>query len=327
MKVLLVVQHRFPLWSVPDWVLERLRQDFPGLEFIYLQNYDAVERHIADAEVAITWSLRPEQFAAARRLRWVHSPAAAIHLFMFPEFIASDVQLTNARDVHAPVVAEHVMAQVFALAKRLPACVRFQQQHVWGQTRLWEELPRPSEIMGATLGLVGLGSIGREVVKRAVPLGMRVVAVREHPEKPAENVSAVFGPAELPRLLAESDYVVLAAPVTPATENLINAETLRHMKPNAYLINVGRGPLVDSIALADALRRRQIAGAALDVFVKEPLASDSPLWDLDNLLITPHSAGITEKLWQRHYALIHENFRRYLAGEELLALVDKSRGY
>jgi phosphoglycerate dehydrogenase-like enzyme len=327
MRVLLVVQHRFSLWSIPDWVLERLRQDFPSLEFTYLQNYDDVERHIADAEIAITWSLRAEQFAAARKLRWVHSPAAAVHLLMFPEFIASDVLLTNAREVHAPVVAEHVLAQIFALAKRLPACVRFQQQRVWGQTRLWEELPRPSEIMGATLGLVGLGSIGREVVKRAVPLGMRVLAVREHPERPAENVSAVFGPAELPRLLAESDYVVLAAPVTPATENLINAETLRHMKPSAYLINVGRGPLVDSIALADALRCRQIAGAALDVFVKEPLAADSPLWDLDNLLITPHSAGITEKLWQRHYALLHENFRRYLAGEELLALVDKSRGY
>ncbi len=192
---------------------------------------------------------------------------------------------------------------------------------------MWREHPRPREVANATLGLVGLGSIGREVAKRASALGMRVIAVREQPEKGSEGSDAIFAPAQLDDMLAQSDYVVIAAPLTPETRNLMNASRLSKMKPDACLINVSRGPLVDEAALADALRHKKIAGAALDVFLKEPLLSDSPLWDLDNLLITPHTAGVTEKLWERHYALIRENLRRYLAHQPLLAVVDKQKGY
>ncbi len=157
---------------------------------------------------------------------------------------------------------------------------------------------------------------------------MRVIAVREYPEKGrAEAVEEVFAPSQLRSLLARSDFVVLALPLTPFTTAVIDASRLAQMKPDACLINVGRGPLVDEAALAAALGKMNIGGAALDVFSEEPLPKDSPLWNLENLIITPHTAALTDKLWERHYLLISENLRRYIRGEALLAVVDKKKGY
>jgi phosphoglycerate dehydrogenase-like enzyme len=328
MKLLIVLHHRFDLWTAPAWFSEKLRAAFPQIEVVHLRSYEGMEAELRGAEILIAWSLRPEQFKAAEKLRWMHSPAAAVHQLIFPELVTSDVILTNARDVHGPVVAEHVIAQIFALAKQIPSAVRLQKKHEWGQQAMWETQPRVREVAGATLGLVGLGSIGREVARKASSLGMRVIACREHPEKPLpEGVLKIVGPAQIDELLAESDYVVLAAPLTSETRSLMDATRLAKMKSNACLINVGRGPLIEEPALAEALKTKRLGGAALDVFSKEPLPQDSPLWDLDNLLITPHTAALTEKLWERHYVSISENVRRYLSGEPLLAVVDKSRGY
>jgi phosphoglycerate dehydrogenase-like enzyme len=247
---------------------------------------------------------------------------------MFPELIDSDVVLTNSTEVHGPVVAEHVVGLIFALAKKIPQAALLQRKKVWGQEAMWSEAYHLKEVAGATLGLIGVGSIGRRVARMASALGMRVIAVREHVEKGRpEGVEAVFSPDQLGGLLGESDYVVVAAPLLPATTRLIDAARLAMMKPSAFLINVGRGPQVDEAALADALRSHRIAGAALDVFEREPLPPDSPLWELDNLLITPHTAGLTEKLWDRHYALFSENLRRYLSLQPLEYVVDKHKGY
>jgi len=328
MKLLILLHHRFDLWNAPEWFSERLRKDFPQLDVAHLSSYDGVENHLQDAEIVIAWSLRPEQFKAARKLRWIHSPAAAVHQLIFPELVNSDVILTNSSQVHGPVVAEHVIALLFALAKRLPDAVRFQQKRTWGQEPMWRGRPRPRELAGATVGLVGIGSIGREVAKRASALGMRVIASREHPEKGSpENVEQIFPTSQIDALLCQSDYVILAAPLTSTTRNLMNAARFEKMKAEACLINVSRGPLVDQAALAKALREKKIGGAALDVFDQEPLPSDSQLWDLENLLITPHTAAMTEKLWERHYKLIAENLRRYLSHKPLQAVVDKHRGY
>jgi phosphoglycerate dehydrogenase-like enzyme len=329
MKILIVLHHRFDLWNAPDWFAERLRREFPQVEVVHLSNYDGVEKQIGDAEICLAWSLRPQQFTRAKKLRWIHSPAAAVHQLIFPELVNSEVVLTNAREVHGPVVAEHVVALILALAKKIPQAVRLQQRRVWGQQQIWEKAPRPGEVGGATVGLVGFGSIGQEVAKRAAALGMRVIALREHPEKGGggAGVAAVLGPGQLEELLSQADYVVLAAPVTPQTRGLITAARLAKMKQDSYLINVGRGTLVDEAALVSVLKENRIAGAALDVFSEEPLPVESPLWDLENLLITPHTAGLTEKLWGRHYALFSENLGRYMKHEPLLGLVDKQRGY
>lgn len=328
MKLLIVVHHRFALWNVPPWFGERLARDFPQLQIVVRDSYEGIEEHLHSAEVIFTISLRPEQFAAARSLRWIHAPTAAVHQFMFPELINSDVVLTNSRAVHGPVVAEHVMALIFALAKKIPQAVSFQQKRVWGQEAMWTQAPHLQELAGATLGLIGVGSIGSRVAQMASAMGLHVIAVREHLDKGSpEGIAAVFPFSELDELLRQSDFVVMAAPLTEDTQGLINASRLAVMKPTAVLINVGRGPQVDEAALADALRSRRIAGAALDVFEREPLPADSPLWNLDNLLITPHTAGLTDKLWPRHYDLFSDNLRRYLAGQPLLFVIDKRKGY
>ena len=328
MKLLIVVHHRFDLWNVPAWFEERLREDFPGLQVLVRDNYDSVHEDLQDAEVLFTISLRADQFAAAHSVRWIHAPTAAVHQFLFPELIGSDVVLTNSREVHGPVVAEHVIALMFALARKIPQSVVMQQNKVWGQGEIWREVWHPGEIAGATLGLIGVGSIGGRVAKMASALGMRVIAVREHVEKGTpEGVSKVYAPSAIDEMLKQSDYVVLAAPLVAQTQGLINVGRLAAMKSTAFLINVGRGAQVDERALADVLRNKRIAGAALDVFEKEPLPPDSPLWDLENLLITPHTGGLTEKLWHRHYEFFSQNLRRYLAKEPLQFVVDKRRGY
>ena len=328
MKLLIVIHHRFDLWNVPAWFIQRLATEFPQVSVVSRDTYDGIESELRDAEVIFTISLRPEQFAAAPNVRWIHAPTAAVHQFVFPELIHSEVLLTNSREVHGPVVAEHVMALVFALARKIPQATLFQQQRRWGQQEIWMQGPRPREISGATLGLIGVGSIGSRVARMASALGMRVVAVREHLDKGRpENVAAVYAPAAIDEMLQQCDYVVIAAPLVEATTAIIEATRLAAMKRDAYLINVGRGPQIDEVALADALRSRRIAGAALDVFEKEPLPADSPLWGLDNLLITPHTAGLTDKLWHRHWDLFAENLRRYLTKRELLYVVDKRKGY
>ena len=329
MKVVIVLQHRFELWSAPEWFPQRLRQEFPDIEVVYLRTYQELGEQLHDADVAVTWSLRPEQFRAARKLRWVHSTAAAVHQLIFPELVESHVILTNAREVHGPVVAEHALTLILSLAKKVPAAVRLQSKHVWGQEKLWHEPPPPREVAGATVGIVGFGSIGRELAKRAAALGMQVRVTREHPEKGSEGIAlaAIYLPARLQEMLGVSDYVVIAAPLTADTRGLINATRLSQMKPDGFLINVSRGSLVDEAALIECLRQNKIAGAALDVFEQEPLPADSPLWDMDNVLITPHIAAVTEKMWDRHYALISKNMRFFLAGKPMLGVVDKKRGY
>src|SRR5450631_3385684 len=328
MKLLIVVHHRFELWQVPQWFSQRLAQDFPALQIAHRDNYEGIDDDLRDAEIIFTISLRPEQLALTRNLRWVHAPSAAVHQLLSPELVNSDVVVTNSREVHGPVVAEHVMGLIFALAKKLPQAVALQHKHVWGQESMWRAGVRPSEIAGATLGLIGVGSIGRRVAEMASALGMRVIALREHVEKGSpEGVEAVFPPPAINEVLKQSDYIVLAAPLIAATHGLIDAGRLAAMKPGACLINVGRGAQVDEAALVEALRTGRIAGAALDVFEREPLPADSPLWSAENLLITPHTAGLTDKLWHRHYELFSDNLRRYVAREPLCFVVDKQKGY
>jgi phosphoglycerate dehydrogenase-like enzyme len=326
-KLLIALHHRFDLWQMPAWFSDRLRCEFPQLEVVHLPNYDRVTEEIADADIAISWSLRGEQIKAAKKLRWIHSTAAAVHQLMTPELRTSDIVVTNARDVHGPVVAEHAIALAFALAKRLPQAVKYQQQQHWAQQELWNAAPRPRELNGATMVIVGLGGIGKPLAQLAKSLGMRVVGVREHPERGSEIADTVYRFDELDRALSEGDFIVLAVPVTPKTYHLMNAARLAQLKPEAYLINVGRGVLIDEDALVEALQARRFAGAALDVTTQEPLPQESPLWQMENAFITPHIAGLTERMWQRHYEHYTENLRRYLAGEPLLWVVDKERGY
>jgi phosphoglycerate dehydrogenase-like enzyme len=337
MKAVIVLKHRFGLWKAPDWFVQKLGNEFPDVTFTYHHDYEGIEEDLRDAEVVVSWSLNGEQVKAAPRLRWIHSTAAGVHQLLIPEIVNNArITITNARTVHGPVVAEHVLALMFALAKRLPTAFRMQQRHEWGQQAMAQEQPPLRELRDATLGIVGVGSIGRQVAGIASAMGMRVIAVRANPMKGVDWVSAndpiraqhrVYGSKDMNRMLKESDFVVISAPVTSSTTKLIDAQALAAMKKDAYLINVGRGALVDEAALIQALREKKIGGAALDVFEHEPLPQDSPLWDMDNVIITPHQAGISHKLWERQYKLFSENLRRYEKGAPLLGVVDKKAGY
>ena len=324
-KVLSIIHHRFSLWHAPEWLKPRLEREFPQLQIELHDNYADVESRIPDAEIFLGWSLRGDQVKAARKLRWIHSTAAAVHQLMSPELIASDIVVTNARSVHGPVVAEHAMALMFAAAKRLNACSRYQQERHWAQDEIWEM--RPQEIAGSTVAVIGLGSIGSPLAQHARALGMHVIGVREHSGQNPEPAHEVFGPVELDSVLSRSDFVILAVPVTPRTEHLMTRQRLARMQRHAVLINVARGSLIEESALLDALRNQNIGGAALDVFEDEPLPPDSEFWRLPNVIVTPHTAGLTDKMWERQYELLADNFRRYLAGQQLCNVVDKRSGY
>ncbi len=327
MKLLIAVHHHFQLWIPPKSFAKRIRQNFPQLEVVQLGGYDGLKDEIVDADLMISFSMRVEQFKSARRLKWIHSTAAGVHALLLPELVASDVVVTNARDVHGPAVAEHAMGLIWTVGRQLHRVRDYQRQHVWAQEMLWGEMLHPREIRGATLLVVGFGAIGRPLAQMAHAAGMRVIAVREHPDRPSEPAERVFGFDRLDEALPLADFVVMAAPVTEKTTGMFNEKRLRKMKRGACLFNVGRGIQLDSAALVRVIRDGHLGGAGLDVMEKEPLPADAPLWDVPEILISPHIAGFDDLLWEKQYDLYAENLRRYFAGEPLLGLVDKQRGY
>jgi phosphoglycerate dehydrogenase-like enzyme len=226
--------------------------------------------------------------------------------------------------MNAVAVAEHALLLMLAASRRLPLALRAQDRRQW----ISSELAGLPSLRGRSLLVAGLGAVGREVARMAAALGLRVVGTRREAGGPLpDGVAEVHGPASLPALLPAADFVVLAAPLTAETRGMIGAAELALMKPSAWLVNVARGKLVDEAALAGALERRTIAGAALDVFEHEPLAPDSPLWSMPNAIVTPHVAGFREDYWEAATALFADNLRRYLSGEGLANIVDKRAGY
>lgn len=324
-KIAILLHDEFEMWRPPPWFIDKLRTDFPETEIAYSAQKRGDSEALRDADVLIGWSLSPEQLCAATSLRWIYSITAAIDQFLYPELISSDIALTNAGQVHGPVVAEHAIAMMLALAKRLSSATRYQQQRKWAMEAIWKE--RPREVRGANLVVAGLGSIGAEIAQMAAALKMHVIGVREHPERGSAGAQEVLGFDALDSALARADFVALAAPLTDRTRHLIDTRRLQIFKRTAFLINVSRGALMDEAALVKALRDHRIAGAALDVFEQEPLSRWSPLWKMPQVLITPHTAFLTENVWQRHYDVFAANMNRYLAGQPLEGVVGKRQGY
>ncbi len=327
--------------SFSDELLSRLRAVSPRLAVMQqtASSTDELPAGWLDrVEVLYTGSALPDP-ARAPRLRWVQLHSAGVDHVLDTPLWRSDVAITTSSGIHAPNIAEYVLAMMLAFSRRIPRMLAFQARAEW-PSRRWEKFAAP-ELRGATVGVLGYGSIGREVGRLAHAFGMRVLALRrgggashppefELPEltgRPGAEPDLVFTPDRLAEMLPACDYVVLALPHTPATYHFIDEAALRTMKPSAFLINIGRGALVDEAALVSALRAGQIAGAASDVFEQEPLPADSPLWKLSNLIISPHIAGFTPHYDERAVALFTENLRRYLAGEPLLNQVERRRGY
>ncbi len=332
------------LWRIPETATGAIRDAFPAdWEVVIVRDSvdgrgdgggvsEAALEAVRGAEVYMGFGMARELFVAATcapdsRLRWIHSATAGIGSMLFPEMLASDVLLTNSAGVHAPAMADTVLAMILHFARGLDVAVRAQSRTEWAAHRFEEEPGLARELAGATLGVVGLGGIGREVVRRAHAHGMRVLAVRRRNAEVAAGVNLITGDDALHTLLAGSDYVVVSVPSTRETRGMIGRRELEAMRPDAVLVNVARGDVIDEDALVDVLRAGHLRGAALDVFRDEPLPQTSPLWRLPNVLITPHVSASTDRFWSRETDLIVDNARRYLAGEPLRNLVDKTSGY
>jgi D-2-hydroxyacid dehydrogenase (NADP+) len=326
-KLLICVWHGFALWNPPLEMPERIRARWPEMQVVHLQGYDRILDELPESDIFVGFSLRPEQFALARKLKWLHSTAAGVGQLMYPELRKSGIEVTNASGVHRIPMAEHILGTLTALARRFPDCLRYQQQSHWAQQELWNAPVRPRELHGQILLFIGFGAIGQEVAKIIRPLGMRVWAVTRSGRADEGLAEQVFPAPKLDEVLPQADFVVLAAPETPETRKMIGAREFALMKPSAYFLNVSRGALVDEPALISALTKRKIAGAALDVASQEPLPPENPLWKLDNAFITPHMSAASEHLWERQTDLLMENLERWFAGDELLNRVDLNRGY
>jgi phosphoglycerate dehydrogenase-like enzyme len=277
---------------------------------------------LAEAEV-ILWSplAHPQNLITrAPKLKWVQAVVVGVASLLDAEMVASPVILTNARGIPSTAMSEFVLELMLMFVKQAPLCFQLKQEKQWRQFR-------PTVLRSKTVGIIGLGSIGRKVARLAKAFSMRVLAIDVKRIARARYVDIMLPPGQLQQLLVESDFVVLSLPLTPETSKLIGEEELRTMKSTAYLINVARGRIVDEEALIRALDEHWIAGAGLDVFATEPLPTDSRLWELPNVIFSPHISSGFEDADIRVSDLFSENLRRYLNGKKLLNVVNKKRGY
>lgn len=290
-------------------------------------NIDAFANHLEDADVIFSWSiagpLLEKVFASCPNVRWVHSRAAGLDGVLFPALIDSPVPVTNGSGVFSQSLGEFFIAAALYFAKDLRRMVRNQEAGRWEQFDI-------TEIAGQTVGIVGYGDIGRACATRAKAMGMRVLAVKRHGPMLYNMdplVERTYGPDGLTEVLAQSDYVVCAAPLTPETRHMISDAQFAVMKPSAVVVNIGRGPVIDEAAILRALQEKRIRGAALDVFEKEPLPAGHPFYSLDNLLLSPHCADHTADWLEQAMQFFLDQFGRYRAGEPLLNVVKKQLGY
>ena len=326
-KLIVCVKHPFSEWTAKPTLAEAIRDRWPQMRVVYLANYDTLDKELPDAHIFVGASLRPEQFAHAKQLKWIHSTAAGVSQLMYPELRNSGVIVTNPSGIFSPPMAEHTMGMILALARNFPDTVRFQDAAKWAQQDLWDKPQHLSEVNGRLLLIVGYGSIGRELAKRAQAFGMRIWGVTRSGKGDTTYAERIQPASELHQALPHADYIVIAAPDTPETKHLIGAEQIARIKRGARLINIGRGSLLDEAALMAALQSGQLSGAALDVTTPEPLPSDSALWKAPNLFITPHTSGVSDRLWQRETELLLRLLDEWFAGKELSSRVDLSRGY
>jgi phosphoglycerate dehydrogenase-like enzyme len=300
---------------------------------------DQARTEIADAD-AFFGKLTLPLLAVAKKLRWVQTPTASLEQYLFPELVEHPCVLTNMRGLFSDVIADHVFGYIICFARNFPLYLRNQTQRRWepvgGESERSNFVAGPGTVSGidqahmhladCTLGIVGMGSIGGEVARRGLAFGMRVIGVDPMQTAAPEGVM-LWTLDRLGDLLAESDFVVIAAPHTPETAGLFGRRQFEQMKRTAYLINVGRGVIVRLDDLCEALRSGQIAGAGLDVFEIEPLPADHPLWQFDNVIITPHIAGTSPRIAERHLEVLLDNIHRFTHGQPLRNVADKQRWF
>jgi len=284
-------------------------------------DFEKAAEHISDIDILVTWGtmdIRP-LFLTAPKLTWVHSLSAGVESLIFPEMKSSNTILTNSKGIHGIPVSEHVFAMMLAFTRGLNLFIHQQAKHQWKRITV-------DEIHDKTIGIVGLGSIGREIAKKAKGMGMNVVASKQTMTTEL-FVDELYPPEKLHELLALSDFVVIALPLLEKTKHLFTMKEFTAMKSSAYLINIARGGIIKSDDLLAALEQGLLKGACLDVFEEEPLPDTSPLWDMSNVIITPHVAALSPNYLDRAIKLFADNLSRFQQKKEMLNSIDKIKGY
>ena len=294
----------------------RIKQPRPVFTVTACSTQAEAELHVADAEILYAWNFPPHLLLRAKRLRWVQNMGAGVERFLIPE-LPKGVALTRIAGIFGPWMAEYVLGWCLWHTQRTELFRAQQRESRWRQVD-------PLRLHGAELCIVGLGDIGRTIARAARGVGMRISGVSQSGRK-APGVDRVYRARDLDKPLASADFVVLTVPLTAATRGLIGARELARMKPSAWLVNIGRGPLVDEGALLEALSGKRIGGAILDVFDEEPLSADHPLWKFENVVITPHISGPSTP--DEIGPIFDDNLRRYLTRRPLRYQVDRRRGY
>jgi phosphoglycerate dehydrogenase-like enzyme len=322
-----------------DVLMERIRAVSPRLK-VERHMPNVPERAWADAEILYTGSIFPTP-TQAPRLRWIQLHSAGVdHAVKEAIVQAEDVEVTTASGIHAAQMAEYALAMMLTFEYQIPRMLALKEKAEWPSNR--GKLFAPYALRGQTVGIIGYGVIGRELARLADALGMRVLASKRDAMRPdlddayyepgtgdpaGELPARIYPPQALASMVKECDYVVVTLPTTTATYHMVNAEVLKAMKKTAILINVGRGSVIDEAELISALASERIRGAALDVFETEPLPSSSPLWNLDNVIISPHVSGNTVRYHEKAAALFVENLQRYLDKRPLLNVLKREHGY
>jgi phosphoglycerate dehydrogenase-like enzyme len=326
-KLLICVWHPFTYWRPQPVMPQTIRARWPEMRVVHLPDYDRLAQELPDTDIFVGYSLRAEQLTHAKKLKWIHSTAAGVAQLMYPELRDSGIVVTNPSGVFSPPMAEHTMGLLLALARNFPDSTRHQDRSHWSQQDIWDKPQRLTELSGQILLIVGFGSIGRELAKRARAFDMCVWGVTRSGQGDTTHAEKIVPASQLEEALPRADYVVIAAPETTETRHLIGATQIARMKPGARLINVGRGSLLDATALIRALETGALGGAALDVTSVEPLPPDNPLWKAPNLFITPHTSALSDRLWHRETALLTDLLERWFDGREMFNQVDFARGY
>jgi phosphoglycerate dehydrogenase-like enzyme len=303
--------------------IQEIQRLAPERRVVVSDNPKEIDPLMDEVEIATGWVPR-DVLSGLKNLRWFQQwGAGADWLLKYPEYIDKDFILTNVSGLHAIPISEHIISLILAFGRDLPKAIHAQANQEW----ISHEGFKVFELPGKTMVLVGVGAIGGRTAEIATSLGMRVLGIRRNAERPAKGVASMFVPDQLLELLPQADFLVLTAPLTSETRGMIGEPELKSMPNSAYIINIGRGGIIDEPALVHALQEGWIAGAGLDVFENEPLPPDSPLWDMNNVIITPHYAGKTPYYAARAIEIFIKNLQRYQAGEPMMNLVDKDLGY
>ena len=327
--------------DMPDALLDRLRAVSPHIEIDLLPTGDASdfsEEQLGEMEVLYTRQALPEP-EQVPNLRWIQFHWSGIDAFVDQSLLRSEMIVTTLSGAAVPQMAEFALTMMMSLGHHMPSMMEDQKKKVWADNKFTRF--RPKELRGSTVGIVGYGNIGREIARICQALGAQVLATKRDlktldaggyvleglGDSEADIPERLYPPQALPSMASECDFLVLTVPLTPETRGLVDAKVFESMKDTAYLIDVSRGGVVDQGALVEALREETIAGAALDVYPVEPLPESSPLWELPNVILSPHVGGTSGQYLERAADLFAENLRRYVANEPLLNRYDSKRGY